>query len=295
MISKKRIQESFGDRIFLTVIYIGLVLITISVLYPLVYIVSSSVSSPYAVISGKVWLYPVDFSLDGYRAVFNNSQVLVGYGNSLYYALAGAFVSVAVTIMMAYPLSRKSFYGRNVLMFLLTFTMLFSGGLIPAYLVVKQLHLLDTRWALIIPGALSAYSVIIARTFFQSTIPDELVDAAELDGCSDFGFLLRVVLPLSKPIIAVLALFSAVGQWNAYFDALLYIKSSSLYPLQLVLRNILLLNTENNTANLNEALKKQGIADLMKYSLIVVSSLPVLIAYPVCTKIFRQRRYDWFA
>ena len=286
MITKKRIQESFGDRIFLTVIYIGLVLITISVLYPLVYIVSSSFSSPYAVISGKVWLYPVHFSLDGYRAVFNNSQVLVGYGNSLFYALAGAFVSVAVTIMMAYPLSRKSFYGRNVLMFLLTFTMLFAGGLIPAYLVVKQLHLLNTRWALIIPGALSAYSVIIARTFFQSTIPDELVDAAELDGCSDFGFLLRVVLPLSKPIIAVLALFSAVGQWNAYFDALLYIKSSSLYPLQLVLRNILLLNTENNTANLNEALKRQGIADLMKYSLIVVSSLPVLIAYPFVQRYF---------
>ena len=198
MITKQGIQESYGDKIFLTVIYIGLLLITIFVLYPLVYIVSSSVSSPYAVISGKVWLFPVDFTLDGYRAVFSNPQVLVGYGNSLYYALAGAFVSVAVTIMMAYPLSRKSFYGRNVFMFLLTFTMLFSGGLIPTYLVVKQLHLLDTRWALIIPGAISAYSVIIARTFFQSTIPDELVDAAELDGCSDLGFLLRIVLPLSN-------------------------------------------------------------------------------------------------
>lgn len=286
MIMKKGIRESNGDKIFLTIIYIGLVLITISVLYPLIYIVSSSISSPYAVISGKVWLFPVDFSLDGYRAVFNNSQVLVGYGNSLYYALAGAFVSVAVTIMMAYPLSRKSFYGRNVFTFLLTFTMLFSGGLIPTYLVVKELHLLDTRWALIIPGAISAYSVIIARTFFQSTIPDELVDAAELDGCSDLGFLLRVVLPLSKPIIAVLALFTGVGQWNAYFDALIYLKSSDLYPLQLVLRNILLLNTGNNTANLGELLKKQGIADLMKYSLIVVSSLPVMIAYPLVQRYF---------
>lgn len=286
MILKKGIRESNGDKIFLTIIYIGLVLITISVMYPLVYIVSSSISSPYAVISGKVWLFPVDISFDGYRAVFNNSQVLVGYGNSLYYALAGAFVSVAVTIMMAYPLSRKSFYGRNFFTFLLTFTMLFSGGLIPTYLVIKELHLLDTRWALIIPGAISAYSVIIARTFFQSTIPDELVDASELDGCSDLGFLIRIVLPLSKPIIAVLALFTAVGQWNAYFDALIYLKSSDLYPLQLVLRNILLLNTENNTANLDELLKKQGIADLMKYSLIVVSSLPVMIAYPLVQRYF---------
>lgn len=288
MVSKRAIKESPGDLLLLTVIYVCLTFILLAVLYPLIYIVSASFSSPFAVVSGKVWLFPVDFTLLGYETVFKNSSVLVGYANSFFYAIIGTLVAVTVTIMMAYPLSRKTFYGRNVLMFLLTFTILFSGGLIPTYLVVKSLHLIDTRWALIIPQALGVFQIIIARTFFQNNIPDELAEAAEIDGISDIGFLLRIVLPLSKPIIAVLVLIFAVGQWNAYFDALLYIKNKDLYPLQLVLRNILLLNTTENPTNISESLQRQGIAELMKYSLIIVSSLPVLILYPFVQKHFVQ-------
>ncbi|MDQ0900993.1 MULTISPECIES: carbohydrate ABC transporter permease [unclassified Paenibacillus] len=288
MLTKRSIKESPGDRMLLAVIYACLTIGMLVVLYPLIYILSASFSSPFAVVSGKVWLYPVDFTLIGYETVFKNAQVLVGYGNSLLYATIGTLVSLTVTIMMAYPLSRKTFYGRNVLMFILTFTMLFGGGLIPLYLVVKNLHLIDSRWSLILPQAIGVFQIIIARTFFQNTIPDELVDAAEMDGCSDVGFLIRVVLPLSKPIIAVMVLLFAVGQWNAYFDALLYIKSSELYPLQLVLRNILLLNTSENPTDISETLRRQGLAELMKYSLIVVSSLPVLILYPFVQKHFVQ-------
>ncbi|MBD0384056.1 carbohydrate ABC transporter permease [Paenibacillus sedimenti] len=288
MVVKRAIKESPGDLLLMTVIYICLTFILLAVLYPLVYIVSASFSSPFAVVSGKVWLFPVDFTLLGYETVFKNSSVLVGYANSFFYAIVGTLVAVTVTIMMAYPLSRKSFYGRNGLMFLLTFTMLFSGGLIPTYLVVKSLHLIDTRWALIIPPALGVFQIIIARTFFQNNIPDELAEAAEIDGISDLGFLARIVLPLSKPIIAVLVLIFAVGQWNAYFDALLYIKNKDLYPLQLVLRNILLLNTTENPTNISESLQRQGVAELMKYSLIIVSSLPVLILYPFVQKHFVQ-------
>ncbi|MGM0879935.1 MAG: carbohydrate ABC transporter permease [Bacillota bacterium] len=286
MIAKKTIKESPGDRLLLVILYVVLSICVLAVLYPLIYIVSASFSSPLAVISGKVWLYPVDITLVGYETVFKNSQVLVGFGNSVFYAAAGTLVAVTVTIMMAYPLSRKTFYGRNLLMFLLTFTMLFSGGLIPVYLVIRDLHLLDTRWAMIIPQALSVFQIIIARTFFQNTIPDELAEAAEIDGCSDIGFLMRVVLPLSKPIIAVLVLFFAVARWNAYFDALIYIRDSNLYPLQLVLRNILLLNANQNPSNITEAMERQGVAEQMKYALIVISSLPVLILYPFIQKHF---------
>ncbi|WP_199619380.1 carbohydrate ABC transporter permease [Paenibacillus alkalitolerans] len=281
-----KIKESRGDRVLLIAIHTFLTLCSLVVLYPLIYILSASFSNPFAVISGQVWLYPVDFTLIGYETVFKNSQVLVGFANSFFYATVGTLVAVTVTVMMAYPLSRKTFYGRNLLMFLLTFTMLFSGGLIPLYLVVKDLNLMDTRWALIIPNALGVFQIIIARTFFQNTIPEELSEAAEIDGCSDMGFLFRVVLPLSKPIIAVLVLFFAVGQWNAYFDALLYLKDNAKYPLQLVLRNILLLQTTENPTNISETMKRQGVAELMKYSLIVVSTVPVLVLYPFIQKHF---------
>ncbi|WP_337099955.1 carbohydrate ABC transporter permease [Paenibacillus sp. YIM B09110] len=281
-----RIKESPGDKLLLLGIYVYLVVCSLVVLYPLIYILSASFSSPFAVISGKVWLYPVDITLIGYEVVFKNSQVIIGFANSLFYAIVGTLVSVTVTLMIAYPLSRKTFYGRNLIMFLLTFTMLFGGGMIPLYLVIKDLHLIDTRWALIIPGALAVYSVIIARTFFQSNIPDELSEAAEIDGCSDMGFLFRIVLPLSKSIIAVLVLFSAVGYWNAYFDALLYLKSVDKYPLQLILRNILLLNASENPTNITEMMQRQGLADQMKYSLIVISTVPILLIYP-----FVQRHF----
>jgi len=283
------IKESFSDKVFLGIVYVFLILVVLIVLYPLIYIVSSSLSSPLAVSSGKVWLWPVDFSLKGYKAIFNNSQVLVGYGNSLFYTFFGTIISVTLTVLLAYPISRKSFYGRNFLMFFMMFTMLFSGGLIPEYLVVKNLHMLDTRWSIIIPKAIAVWQVIIAVTFFRTSIPEEIVEASEMDGCSDLRFLWSVVLPLSKPIIAVLVLMYAIFQWNSYFDAMLYLKSEGLFPLQVVLRNILILNTNTSaTIDAQKLMDMKQLADLMKYSLIVVASLPVLIIYPFVQRHFMK-------
>ncbi|WP_434756540.1 carbohydrate ABC transporter permease [Paenibacillus amylolyticus] len=281
------IRESLGDRLFITALYIILSLVLVAVLYPLIYIVSSSLSSPSAVSSGKVWLWPVDLSFEGYKAVLRNEQVLMGYANSLFYTVCGTFISVALTIMIAYPLSKKTFVGRSTLMIFITFTMLFAGGLIPTYLVVKSLGLIDTRWALLIPNAIWVWQVIIARTFFQNSIPEELSEAADIDGCSDIRFIFSVILPLAKPIVAVLSLMYAVGQWNAYFDALIYLKSQSLYPLQLILRSILILGNSGNM-DASEMIKQQQMAELMKYSLIVMASLPVLIIYPFVQRYFVQ-------
>lgn len=283
----RRVQESWGDKLFLGSIYVALTIVLVIVLYPLIYIVSSSLSSPLAVSSGRVWLWPVDFSVRGYQVALSNPQITTGYLNSLFYTFFGTLISVTLTVMIAYPLSRKSFYGRNVLMFFIVFTMLFSGGLIPTYMVVRDLGMINTRWALLIPQAIFVWQVIIARTFFQNTIPDELEEASAIDGCSDLRFLWSVVLPLSKPIIAVLVLMYAVSQWNAYFDALLYLKSVDLHPLQLVLRSILILNT-TASSNMDAAvmIERQQMADLLKYSLIVIASLPVLIIYPFVQRYF---------
>src|SRR5215213_1732864 len=282
-----RIRESFGDRLFLSCVYLILTIVLLIVLYPLVYIISSSFSSPLAVSSGRVWLWPVDFSLRGYQVTLGNPQIITGYANSLFYAFFGTLISVTLTVLLAYPLSRKTFYGRNILMVFLVFTMLFSGGLIPTYLVVKNLGLLNTRWALLIPQAIAVWQVIITRTFFQANIPEELVEASQLDGCSDLRFLWSVVLPLSEPIIAVLVLMYAVSQWNSYFDALIYLKSPELYPLQLVLRSILILNTTTSgSMEASAMVERQQLADLLKYSLIVVASLPVLIIYPFVQRYF---------
>ncbi|AYB46258.1 carbohydrate ABC transporter permease [Virgibacillus sp. LDC1] len=288
MFKKAAIRESKGDRLFMFLIYLFLTLVLIAVAVPLIYIVSSSFSSPQAVTSGKVWLFPVDFTLDGYKAVFNNPQIGVGYLNSLFYTVVGTLINVTLTIMLAYPLAKKSLYGRNFFMVLLVITMMFEGGLIPYYLVVKNLHLLDTRWAMILPGALGVFQVIVARTFFQTTIPDELAEAAELDGCSDIRFIFSIVLPLSKPIIAVMTLMYAVGHWNAYFDALIFLRNPDLFPLQIILRNILILNSVDASmmADVSQMQAQQGLKDLLKYSLIVVASLPVLIIYPFVQKHF---------
>ncbi|WP_425464928.1 carbohydrate ABC transporter permease [Paenibacillus dokdonensis] len=287
MLNKTSIRDSVTDKFFLGIVYIFLSLVLLLILFPLLHILSASFSSPSAVTSGKVWLWPVDFSLIGYKAVFQNSDILVGFGNSFFYTIVGTLVNVSFTAMLAYPLARKTFYGRGLIMILLVFTMFFDGGLIPNYLLVKSLGMVNTRWAMIIPGALAVFQVIIARTFFQS-IPEELAEAADMDGCSDMRFFLRIVLPLSKPILAVLFLMYAVGHWNAYFNALIYLKDSSMFPLQIFLRNILILNSENSDmlTNVNSLLVQQGLKDLLKYSLIVVSTAPVLIIYPFVQKHF---------
>ncbi len=261
-VKKTKIKDSKGDRIFLYTIYIILSILLVIVLYPLIYVLSSSISSPSAVTSGKVWLWPVDISLKGYMILFNTPQVMTGYLNSIFYTSAGTVISVVLTILIAYPLSRKSFYGRGVLMMLITFTLLFNGGLIPTYMVVKEMGLINTRWALLIPNAIWVWQVIITRTFFQSSIPDELADASQIDGCSDIRFMRSVVVPLSKPIIAVLFLMYAVGQWNAYFDALIYLKDAGLFPLQLILRSIIVQNNSSGIMDAMKMVERQQLAEL---------------------------------
>jgi ABC-type glycerol-3-phosphate transport system permease component len=284
-----KVREPFGDRVFMIVVKLMLGVALALVLLPLIYIVASSFSSPAAVNAGRVRFWPVEFSLEAYRSVLTNSEILQGYYNSLIYAVAGTAISVTLTVAIAYPLSRKTFYGRNVLMTLIIFTMLFSGGVIPTYMVVHDLGMLNTRWAMLIPNAIGVWQVIIARTFFANSIPDELYEAATLDGASEMRTLRSVVLPLSKPLLAVIALMYTIYQWNTYFDALIYLKDTDLFPLQIVLRNILLLNTPRTGAtDMAQQMHQIQLANVLRYALIVVSSLPVLLIYPFVARHFTK-------
>jgi ABC-type glycerol-3-phosphate transport system permease component len=251
--------------------------------------VSSSFSSAAAVQRGAVWLWPVQPTLDGYRAVFQDSLLLSGFLNSLFYTGVGSVVSVALTVMMAYPLSRRNFVGRRIFIWALLFALLFNGGLIPFYLIVKDLGLLNTRWALIFPAALGIFQVFLAKSFFQTTISSELYEAAQLDGCSELQFFRRIVLPLSSSILAVLFLLYAVGQWNSYFNALIFLNDQSLYPLQLVLRGLLIMgqNQIQMTAMTPEQYAQlQNMVTLLKYAVIVVVTVPMLALYPFVQKYF---------
>lgn len=287
MSKKNYINDSVGDTIFMVFNYIFLVFLFLITLYPIIYVVSSSFSDPKALMAGRVWIFPVNPTLEGYRVVFNYQKVWTGFYNSFYYAIVGTFINVILTLCAGYPLSRKDFLGRNTISFLFAFTMWFSGGLIPSFLLVKNLHLYDTRWALIIPGAISVYNMIITRTYFQTNIPDELLESAKLDGCDDFRFLLKVVIPLSGPIIAVISLFYAVSHWNAFFNALIYLNKEKLYPIQIVLREVLILNTaQDMVSNMQIQAQRELMSELLKNSLIVVASLPVILIYPFVQKFF---------
>lgn len=282
-----KVKRSTGDKVFDIVNYTFLIFLTLIVLYPLVYVLSASFSSPYAVTSGQVWLLPKDVSLVGYETVFKDPNIVSGFFYAVYRTVLGTLIGVVMTMMAAYPLSVRDFAGRGVFMKLLTFTMMFGGGLIPSFLNINELGLYGTYWALVIPGAVGVYNVIITRTFIQSTIPYDLYESASLDGCSDIGYFLKVVIPLSKPILAVLTMYVAVGHWNDYFNAMIYLKSDN-YPLQVVLRNIILMNQidPENMADVDTMMKMQGLAELLKYSLIVISSVPMLILYPFIQKHF---------
>lgn len=284
----KRIRESRTDRIFNLINYTILSIFLVSVLYPLIYIVSASLSDGSAVIAGKVVLWPVDFSLAAYSKIFAYDRIWTGYANSLFYAVVGTLVNVGMTLIAAYPLSRKDFYGRGFFLGLFIFTMFFNGGLIPSYLLVKDLGMLNTRSALIIPQALSVWNLIIAITYFRTAIPGELLEAAQLDGCNDFQYFIRILLPLSTPLIAVLSLFYAIGHWNQFFAALIYLSKEELYPLQIILRDILIQSQMdmNMLDDMKTMAAKQAMRELMKYALIVVASAPVLIIYPFVQKYF---------
>ncbi|MCI8622251.1 MAG: carbohydrate ABC transporter permease [Provencibacterium sp.] len=279
---------TIGDRVFTVANYLFLFAILVIVAYPILYVTSASFSSPYAVSSGKMWIFPVDFNLRGYTAVFKNRQILRSFLNSVMITAAGTGLNIVLTIMAAYPLSRKTFYGRGVFTGIMAFTMFFSGGMVPTFLLIRDLHLYDSMWALILPGAVGVSNVIIARTYFQTSIPEELYEAGQLDGCSEAGFLLRIVLPLSVPIIAVLVMYYAVGHWNSYFNALIYIKDQDKQILQVVLKNILIESQmmEQMMVDVAEYEERQGLSDLLKYSTIVIGSLPMLILYPFVQKHF---------
>ena len=285
---KKFGKAPLGDKIFIILIYILLAAIMLVVFLPLVYIVSASFSDPQAVISNEVWFLPVRPTLRGYQAVFKNRNILTGFANSFYYMIVGTLVNIVMTVMCAYPLSRKEFTARNKVAMIFVFTMYFSGGLIPTYMLVNSLGLVNTRGSMIIPSAMSTYNMIICRTYFVNSIPDELYEAGQLDGCTPFKYLLRVVVPLSKPILAVLVLYYGVTKWNSYFDAMIYLKSQTMVPLQIVLRDILILNQVDYTmiSDASAIAAQRGLTDLLKYSTIVVASLPVLCIYPFVQKYF---------
>ncbi|MCG8452246.1 MAG: carbohydrate ABC transporter permease [Spirochaetales bacterium] len=277
------------DRLFTAFnAFVGICILVL-VAYPLIFILSASFSNPSEVAAGHVRLWPVKPSLMGYRAVFEHQNVMKGFMNSGIYLVLGTLCSVTATLFAAYPLSRKDFPGRKFFTFLFTFTMIFSGGIIPTYLVVRSFGLVDTRAAMILPTMVGVWNVIVARTYFSTTIPGDLLDASRIDGASDFLFFFKIVLPLSGPIVAVLGLFYAVEYWNSFFNALLYLNEPDLFPLQLVLRNILLsseIQQNELIMNVEEIAMRQGLHDLLKYALIVVSSVPVLAIYPFVQKHF---------
>jgi putative aldouronate transport system permease protein len=283
-----RSRFSSNDRSFYNIVDILLLLVFLAVLYPIVYIFASSFSHPEAVAAGRVWLWPVRPSLEGYKAVFKYPPVLTGYANTLFYTVTGTTLNVVLTVMAAYPLSRKDFYGRNLIMVLYTFTMLFSGGLVPTYLLIRNLGMLDSRLAMILPTGVAVWNLIITRTFFQTNLSQDLLDSARMEGCSDIRFLVQIALPLSKAVIAVITLFYAVSHWNAFFNAFLYLSDRDKYPLQLVLREILIINAVSMDMIMDpeeEAMRRQ-LQNLLQYALIVVACVPVWCVYP-----FIQRHF----
>jgi len=285
---RRRVRVGITDRVFYLVIGLFLLICLVVVILPLANVLSNSLSSATAVARGVVWLVPVEFTLGSYLRIIEDGQMLRGMYNSLFYTTVGTILNVTLTIMAAYPLARKTFYGRKLITIILAFTLLFSGGIVPRFLMVKSLGMVDTRWAMILPEAVLVWYVIIARTFLQNTIPQELYDAAEIDGASDVRIITSVVVPLSGPIVAVLSLFYAVVHWNRYFDALIFLKSEHLWNLQLVLRNIImsaarLIGEEQDIGN---AMLIQEQIEVMKYAVIVFAAVPIMLLYPFVQRYF---------
>ena len=277
-----------GDRMFYLISGLILTVIFLLILYPCIFVVSASFSSGTAVQSGKVVLWPVDISFVGYDTVLHNVNIWKGFMNSLFYTFFGTIINVALTMLAAYPLSRKDLVGRDKLMLFFTFTMFFNGGIITHYILVSKLGIIDTRWSMLLPGAMSIYNMIIARTFLQNSIPNELLEAAQLDGCTDIQYLFKVVLPLSKAVLAVLVLFYGVAHWNTYFNAMIYLRNRDLFPLTLFLKEILISGQIDPSTVSDPELgeKVSQLAGVIKYSLIVVSMVPVMIIYPFVQKYF---------
>ncbi|MGI6261037.1 MAG: carbohydrate ABC transporter permease [Acutalibacteraceae bacterium] len=286
------ISSTRGDRIFTVINGLIVGLFTIVTLYPLIYVLSASISSPDAVNGGQMWLWPVGINTTGYARVFRDPDIWTGYRNTIFYTFFGTLISLAITLPCAYALTVKKLPGRKLFNGLFLFTMFFGGGIIPLYLLLKDLHILNTIWAVLLPPAASIWNIIITRTFFESSIPPGLEEAAEIDGCNVFQKFFRIILPLSAPIIAVMALFYGVGRWNSYFNEMMFLRNSALYPLQVFLRELLIVTQINasNTTMGSEELKTMAeqakLASIMKYSIMIVATLPVIIIYPFLQRYF---------
>lgn len=301
MTSKKKkslLRYSLGDSVFLAIVYLLLLFSFLIILYPILYVISASFSDPNAVAGGEMILWPINPSLQAYEYILHYGDIWTGYANTIFYTVAGTLLNLLFTLPCAYMLSRRDVVGRGIIMTLFVITMYFGGGLIPTYLNLNELGMINTRWSLLLPGVVSAYNLIVARTFFVNTIPWELQEAAFLDGCSDFRMFTKIILPLSSPIIVVMTLYYGVGHWNAYFNAMIYIRDRELYPLQVFLREILTMGQFASDAMQNGgdlspeemlALAKQTeTANMIKYAVIVVSTAPMLIVYPFLQKYFAK-------
>jgi len=288
MFSKEFKRQTLGDKTFDVVNVLLCILILLVVLYPMYFVIIASISDPKAVNAGKVFFLPIGIHFKAYRMVFRDPMIVTGYLNSLKYMVLGTTFNLVMTILAAYPLSRRDLKGKGIFTAVLMFTMFFGGGLIPTFLVMNTLGMMNTIWAMIFPGAVSVYNTMVMRTYFTTSIPYELQEAAEVDGCRNFGILFRIVLPLSKPIIAVMILFYGVGHWNSWFNALIYINDTDMYPLQLVLRSILIQNQQSQdmVGELDTLGDRVMLAETMKYALIIVATLPMMILYPFLQRYF---------
>ena len=260
-----------------------MLIIVIVTLFPFLYMINVSLSSPEYIIRGEVALWPKGFSLDMYQKVFEDSRIWIGYKNTILYTCLGTFFSLIITAMGGYALSRKGLWLGRFFMYMIVFTMLFSGGMIPTFLVVKQLGLMDTIWAMVVPGLVSVWNLIIMRTFFQG-LPGEIIESGKIDGLNDIGIFIRLVLPLSKAVLATIALFYAVGIWNNFFSAFLYLRDASLFPLQVALRNLVLGGQMNESFAGSDA--DVVVLESLKFAAIIVSTLPILLTYPFIQKYF---------
>lgn len=297
-IKRKKIRRLHGSDLVFVIINTTLLVISFLItIYPIIFVLSASISDPAAVASGEMFFLPKGITFEGYRFVFVQKDIWLGYGNTIFYTVVGTTLNLAVTLPCAYALSRKELIGRKAIMLMFIFTMYFQGGLIPGYLNMNSFKLVNTRTSLLVVGLISVFNLIVARTFFENTIPEELNEAAKIDGSSDFGVFTKIILPLSKPIIVVLMLYYGVAHWNSYFAAMIFLKDHDLFPLQLILREILILSTfasdllteSGMTPEEMAALvEQQDTANLLKYSVIVVSTLPMMIIYPWLQKYFAK-------
>ena len=282
-------QVTWNDLIFNIILYGMSIIILLIVIYPLYFIVIASFSNPTEVANGKVWFVPSQFTVDGYKEIMRHSELWTGYRNTIVYTVLGTVIGLAVNIPAAYALSRRDLVGRKLITFFFIFTMFFNGGLIPTYFTIRDFGLYDTFWVMVLPFSVVVYHIIIARTFFDSSLPQGILDAAQIDGCGNLRFFFQIALPLSKAVLAVIALYTAVSQWNAYFNALVYIRNEDLKPLQLVIRNILITNQAMaGTGDGLAAQEARRLSELMKYAVIIISPVPIMCVYPFVQKYFSQ-------